>query len=280
MDEIKAVEWGPKGYDPGISVEMWKKLLENPDIFNDKSIEMMHLFKMANGESTCKQLGEKIGQHPSHFIGVSNGLVDRILKRIQCPPSFRDDGTQQYWPVLYLGKGTIDKESGAFVWKLRPELDEALGDYDGSVESIMAESQRKKLLLLKDKLAEAQNAYEAILAEKTSLESGNIRIDLVGKRVNNKNTRIGTIVTATPKQAGIVMTVDFDNNTRGSFLYPIAFVNGTLAAEDPDLMEQILSNGANDKKLMELEASLAKEQDIIKATEAEIAGIYARYTTT
>ena len=38
----------------------------------------------------------------------------------------REEENSRWWPVLYLGKNAAKDEDGAFVWKLRPELAEAL----------------------------------------------------------------------------------------------------------------------------------------------------------
>ena len=42
----------------------------------------------------------------------------------------RDDGSTQWWTILYTGRDAGKDEDGSFVWKLRDELSTALDKVD------------------------------------------------------------------------------------------------------------------------------------------------------
>ena len=44
--------------------------------------------------------------------------------------SINNDRTETFWPILYTGRKAQKGESGAFLWKLRDELKEALMETD------------------------------------------------------------------------------------------------------------------------------------------------------
>ena len=60
----------------------------------------------------------------------STQLAKRIAAYTKCPLLPRDDVNMSYWPVLYLGRVAKKNQRGAYVWKLRQELSEALDRVD------------------------------------------------------------------------------------------------------------------------------------------------------
>ena len=52
-----------------------------------------------------------------------------IYKLTDCPVSKRENGHLRYWTILFLGRNADKNTPGSFIWKLRPELFEALGEF-------------------------------------------------------------------------------------------------------------------------------------------------------
>lgn len=126
QEMTKDEQWMPEGYSPAISVEDWKKLLSDKDIFNASSLAIMKRMKDYGGIATCSQLAEKYGEVANFYNSGSVALARRIVDKTQCPVSEREDGSVQWWAILYEGQNADKDDVGTFIWKLRDELAEAL----------------------------------------------------------------------------------------------------------------------------------------------------------
>lgn len=69
------------------------------------------------------------GRSPSAIIGICAGLGKRIHQKTDCPLSVRDNGQNRYWTIMFFGRDANDDETGSYIWKLRPELYEALSEF-------------------------------------------------------------------------------------------------------------------------------------------------------
>ena len=127
-------DWWPseKEWNPHLSKEDWKELLDDSSVFTDKSkIFLKRLFAIG-GESTCADLAAKYGRTASFYIGVEQGLASRVMKKKKITP-ISDNKREWKFPVLFLGRHvdkTKDENSGDYIWKLRTELKEALEEID------------------------------------------------------------------------------------------------------------------------------------------------------
>lgn len=125
-------DWWPseKEYNPGISKEEWIDLINNPDVFTKKSLTIMKRMLDYGGEATCKQLSEKYGENLNFYNAGSSGLAKRVWKETDCPVPYEDTRYSRWWPIIYVGKYAKKDDSGIFIWKIRPELKEALQETD------------------------------------------------------------------------------------------------------------------------------------------------------
>lgn len=124
--------WWYQDYNPKITIETWLKLLHDEKIFNFNSMCMMKRMLDIGGEATNSELAKKYGRAANSYTGIGNQLAKRIMQKTNCknPPN------QSVWPVLFLGRGVTkdDNDNGEFIWKLRPELEEALKQMDANGE--------------------------------------------------------------------------------------------------------------------------------------------------
>ena len=128
--EPDTTNWYGADYDPGISVEDWSKLLKDENIFNITALEIMKRMKDYGGMASCTQLAVKYGETKNFYSAGSVALAKRICKAKGISPNIRDDGTTQWWTILYTGREAGKDEEGIFLWKLREELSEALDKAD------------------------------------------------------------------------------------------------------------------------------------------------------
>ncbi len=131
--------WFPKlnEYDPGLSVENWKDLLNDPQIFDENSMFVMNAFLDIGGEATCKELSNEYGKDPGFYNIVSSKLAKRIHDKTDCPLVKKEmSDNSKWWPILYQGKQAGSSDDGVYIWKLRNNLKIALSNMnDKSVDN-------------------------------------------------------------------------------------------------------------------------------------------------
>ncbi len=136
LDEQSSVEdessWYPKDedYSPELSVEDWEELIEDSTIFTVNSLSILKRIKDYGGAATCKQLSVKYGESPNYYNGGSWSLAQRVAKKTGCPVMVKDNDNSKWWPILYKGKKADKSSDGAYIWKIRKELSEALDKFD------------------------------------------------------------------------------------------------------------------------------------------------------
>jgi len=131
-DPSATEDWYPSNYSPALSVDDWIALLNDDSVFTASSLEIMKRMKDYGGQATCKQLSVKYGESANFYNSGSSSLAKRVAEKTGCPVMPRDEESTRWWPILYLGKNARKNEDGSFVWKLRPELAEALDKVDMS----------------------------------------------------------------------------------------------------------------------------------------------------
>ena len=127
--DILVNEWESTNYSPKLSIEDWENLLNDPNIFDEKSLKVMKCIKDCGGTTSCTQLSRIYGDTVNFYNTTSSNLAKRIVEKTGCPQpaSIKNN---KWWPVLYLGKSAEKNEEGSFIWKLRDELSEALNKVD------------------------------------------------------------------------------------------------------------------------------------------------------
>lgn len=160
----------PESYDPGLSVDRWLSLLNDPLVFMTGSLEVMRRMKDMGGEAGARELADKYGGAVSFYSGGSTTLARRIAEKTGCPlPVFAEtehrDGYEgaaegvgqdapgeiEYWRILY--EGRYDEETGALIWSLRHELSEALDHMDLSDVKLYVNPAKEHRIL-------PENAYD------------------------------------------------------------------------------------------------------------------------
>jgi 5-methylcytosine-specific restriction protein B len=137
--------WFPADYSPNLTVEDWKDLLQDRDVFTENSLQLMKRLLDFGGQATCTELSEKYGAAKNFYLSGSHSLGKRVHKKTGCPLLEENNENAKYWPVLYLGKDADADTTGSYIWKLRDELKEALEQTDlSSVELYAKEDAASK----------------------------------------------------------------------------------------------------------------------------------------
>jgi len=122
--------WYGADFDPGLSIEDWSKLLKDETVFTTGALEIMKRMKDYGGMASCTQLAVKYGETKNFYNSGSVALARRVCEATGVTPNTRDDGTTQWWTILYTGRDAGKDEDGSFIWKLQDELSAALDKAD------------------------------------------------------------------------------------------------------------------------------------------------------
>lgn len=131
-EALHGEQWFPslEDYSPGFSKEDWIKNLNNPNIIGPVWGGALAAFYGMGGQATCTQVAKKYNRKPFSISGSCTQLAKRIHRETGCPLSKRKNGQNRYWSILFLGKKAGPDVEGGFIWKLRPELYDALTDFE------------------------------------------------------------------------------------------------------------------------------------------------------
>ena len=124
--------WWPslEEYNPNLSKDDWKKyILEVEKPNHPLPMKMLKGMMELGGEASCKKLAAVYGGTPSSYVGSTMNLGRRVKKYFDLPACM--DGEQErYFPFPFLGKAFDDKDGHQYIYKIRPELFEALKEID------------------------------------------------------------------------------------------------------------------------------------------------------
>jgi|GEM_PF-1852579 len=115
--------------DIDITVEEWKSMLQDTNIFYKEALDMiLKWYKEIDHQATNKTIMEK---YPSNlkgtpYNGIVGGLTKRILKHLNRFEVKGTTGKNSTFIVPFEGWYENYKEGNLFVWKLRDELVQAL----------------------------------------------------------------------------------------------------------------------------------------------------------
>ena len=134
-------------YNPGFDKNEWLEILYDKQITSEKAINMLNTFYRNGGEGSCVELEEKYGETADYYRMVAVHMADKIIKIKGCVKPELAEITK-LWPVLFVGRNAKGNERGSFIWKLRPELYEALSEFtfDEPDEGGAAEMTNKEII--------------------------------------------------------------------------------------------------------------------------------------
>lgn len=132
LKEQKAeLEWEPKDYNPGITVENWVSLLANKEVYHESAKTVIERLLDYGGQATCTQLAQKYGDNANTYNVNSIAFAKKVYEKTHCKLAEREDESVRWWSILYMGKKADKDDDGVYIWKLRPELAEALKIVNG-----------------------------------------------------------------------------------------------------------------------------------------------------
>jgi MoxR-like ATPase len=125
-------EWWPSQdeYSPNLTSDEWKTLMSNKSIFRFESFVMLGCLLHYGGKATATELAHAFGRKKNWYQNQAISLAKRIAESNPFVKPFLNDENSKWWPILFVGKRQSPDGVGAYVWKLRPELEKALNSVD------------------------------------------------------------------------------------------------------------------------------------------------------
>lgn len=124
-------EWEPKDYNPGITVANWVSLLADKEVYHESAKTVIERLVDYGGQATCTQLAQKYGDNANTYNVNSIAFAKKVYEKTHCKLAEREDESIRWWSILYMGKKAGKEDDGVYIWKLRPELAEALKIVNG-----------------------------------------------------------------------------------------------------------------------------------------------------
>lgn len=124
-------EWEPKDYNPGITVANWVSLLADKEVYHESAKTVIERLVDYGGQATCTQLAQKYGDNANTYNVKSIAFAKKVYEKTHCKLAEREDESIRWWSILYMGKKADKEDDGVYIWKLRPELAEALKIVNG-----------------------------------------------------------------------------------------------------------------------------------------------------
>ncbi len=116
-------------YDPGFTQEQWFDIVTNPDFIGPIWGRILAMFYLEKDGTSCTALSKKYGDDPSGISGCISQMCMNLQKKTQCP-IYTGENSNKYWLIMFQYRPTVKGESGSNIWRLRPELREALSEID------------------------------------------------------------------------------------------------------------------------------------------------------
>lgn len=128
-------ENGKYNVDIDITTEEWLEMLNNKEVFDEKSINMILAWYEEEGhQATSKTIMKTYYPElkSSPYNGIVKGLSIRILKHLNnrfYVESNESEKKESFWSIPFEGWHVDYDEFKPFVWKVRPELVDAIYEY-------------------------------------------------------------------------------------------------------------------------------------------------------
>ena len=129
-EQTKTYHWLHRDYEPGLTEDAWVGLLNNPQVFYLRSLQIVRRMLSIGEETTWEQMAREYGEDPKFYEEESVALAKRIQAKTQCSLAVSEP-QDAVWPLV-LYRARVENVNGqeTTYWRLRKELAQALGLLD------------------------------------------------------------------------------------------------------------------------------------------------------
>lgn len=125
-------DWWPslEEFNPKLTKADWKKFILEVELPNHPApMQMLKAMMELGGEASCKKISAVYGGTPYRYVGCTMNLGRRVKQYFNLQACM--DGEQErYFPFSFLGRAFDDEDGHQYIYKIRPELFDALNEID------------------------------------------------------------------------------------------------------------------------------------------------------
>lgn len=125
---IEKIEYYPNlsEYNPKITAAEYEKILGDENLVKRSWLDTIYYLYLMGGTGSCKQIANHYGNGAAHYNTNAINVAKAVHKETHCPLCVKETGENQYWPVLFFGRGLPAGSDGVFCYKMREPLMEAV----------------------------------------------------------------------------------------------------------------------------------------------------------
>ena len=136
------LEWTDTRVGNPLTKEDWKNLLENGEVFTRNGLKILRCWSEFPEGASCKMISNCFGGdaqiYNSHSINQNRKIADYLGFK------YGNEENSKLWPIMFLGRHAVKGETGLYLYKLRPELLDAISEMDGLFDGIDMSKEVKK----------------------------------------------------------------------------------------------------------------------------------------
>ena len=119
--------WWPelRDYDPDMSIHQWMVLLEDKTLTDEHVLKTLRRIRDAGGDATPDELADERRHDREYYSNMLRNYSRETARKMG-----RSDFKGSWWPFLFVGRNADESRKGDYIWRLRPEVIDALDALD------------------------------------------------------------------------------------------------------------------------------------------------------
>lgn len=121
--------WWPYAidYDPDMSIHQWITILNDDEITTPEILKVLKFMHEEDDETTPEELAEHFLHDREYYSSLLRGYARNVARKMG-----RGNFKGSWWPIMFVGRNANDADNrkGDYIWRMRPELIEALVSHD------------------------------------------------------------------------------------------------------------------------------------------------------
>lgn len=116
----------PHDYDPDMSIHQWVSILQDEELTTPETMRILRYVHENGDEITTDELAYKFLHDREYYSTLLRNYARTVARKME-----RNNFKGSWWPILFLGRNADDARVGDYIWRMRPEVVEALEFIDG-----------------------------------------------------------------------------------------------------------------------------------------------------
>ena len=121
--------WWPDlhDYDPDMSIHQWVTILQDEELTTPEVLMVLKYIHESGDESTPNKLADRFLHDREYYSSLLRTYARNVARK-----TGRGNFKGSWWPILFVGRNANADAGhmGDYVWRLRPEVIDALVAYD------------------------------------------------------------------------------------------------------------------------------------------------------